>query len=231
MMRTIVISDIHGCFQPFANLLNEVNYKRHKDRLILLGDYVDRGYDSCQVVEEVMRLVTEDGAIALQGNHDERFVEVVKGRDPAAADKFMLHGGRQTIESYAGPDASLDQFRHAVTSRYAHHLSFLEELPYYYEDEHFIYVHAGVHPAYANNWKEQPKRDFLYLKEPFLSRPAAAGKTVVFGHSRTSELHGKPDVWFGDGKIGIDGGCAYGQRLNALVIQGPDYRKVYAVHA
>jgi serine/threonine protein phosphatase 1 len=231
MKRTIVISDIHGCIKRFLQLINEVNYKPHEDHLILLGDYVDRGPDSRQVVEEVMRLVREDGAIALQGNHDERFVEVVKGVVPTALEKFLTHGGRQTLESYAGADASLEDFRHVVSNRYADHLAFLDDLPYYYEDDRFIYVHAGIHPMYADKWKEQPKRDFLYMKEPFLSQRTAAGKTVIFGHTRTSELHGKPDVWFGEGKIGIDGGCAYGQQLNALVIYGPDNMDVCAVSA
>lgn len=226
-----MISDIHGCIKPFLQLINEVNYKPHKDSLILLGDYVDRGPDSRLVVEEVKRLVREDGAIALQGNHDERFVEVVNAENPLVSEKFMTHGGQQTMESYAGAGAMLEAFRQVVSSRYADHLTFMNGLPYYYEDDHFIYVHAGIHPRYADNWKEQPKRDFLYRKEPFLSQPTATGKTVIFGHTRTSELHGKPDVWFGEGKIGIDGGCAYGQQLNALVIYGPDHMEICAVPA
>jgi len=229
MKRTIVISDIHGCYRPFLRLLEDVQYSPAVDRLILLGDYVDRGPDSRLVVDEVMRLVAQDGAIAIQGNHDERFVEMVREQDKEAAEKFLAHGGQATMDSYAGPDGTLAAFRHAASGAYAHHVEFLAALPYYAEDEHFIYVHAGLNPAYGMDWKAQPKRDFLYMKEPFLSSPVAAGKRVIFGHTRTVELHGKPDIWQGDGKIGIDGGCAYGMQLNALVISGPDELRMHAV--
>ncbi len=62
----------------------------------------------------------------------------------------------------------------------------------------------------------QPKSDFLYIKEEFIKNPTNVAKIVIFGHTQTSDIHGSSDVWFGDGKIGIDGGCAYGKQLNCL---------------
>ncbi|KAA2301020.1 serine/threonine protein phosphatase, partial [Clostridioides difficile] len=74
MNRTIMISDIHGYIDPFNQLLDDINYNSKYDQLILLGDYVDRGPNSKEVVKEVIRLVKENHAIALRGNHDQRFV-------------------------------------------------------------------------------------------------------------------------------------------------------------
>jgi serine/threonine protein phosphatase 1 len=75
--RLLAISDIHGCCSEFIALLKRAAYNPLLDQLILLGDYVDRGPDSFQVVELVIQLVNE-GAIALRGNHDDYFVKMVK---------------------------------------------------------------------------------------------------------------------------------------------------------
>lgn len=222
--RTLVISDIHGCYDAFNRLLERVNYEPVSDQLILLGDFVSKGPDSKQVVEQAYNLVKDDGAIAIQGNHDERFVDIVRNKTKDARDKFFRHGGRQTVYSYLrGLDMTgseedlLARLRETVLELYPHHADFLEQLPYYFEDEHFIYVHAGLNPKYPN-WKDQPKRDFLYIKDSFHKEDTMVDKVVVFGHTKTVDLHGRADVWYGKGKIGIDGGCASGLQLNALEI-------------
>ncbi|MBM7568832.1 metallophosphoesterase family protein [Paenibacillus sacheonensis] len=114
MKRRLVISDIHGCYQAFNQLLDRVNYHPSSDQLILLGDFVDRGPQSREVVEQVLHMVIEDGAIAIQGNHDERFADVVRGKKQEAESKFYEHGGQATLSSYASEDASLPQFRETV---------------------------------------------------------------------------------------------------------------------
>ncbi|WP_138753791.1 metallophosphoesterase family protein [Paenibacillus sinopodophylli] len=233
MKRTLVISDIHGSYTPFNDLLDRMNYCPGEDQLMLLGDFVDRGPRSREVVEQVIGLVQKDGAIAIQGNHDERLVDVMLERSEQALIKFTGHGGRQTAESYAGVKQGaigdvIEQAKAAVHERYMHHMTFLDQLPYYHEDEHFIYVHAGINPNYLN-WKDQPTRDFLYIKQPFLSRPTNVSKTVVFGHTKAIDIHGNPNIWFGPGKIGVDGGCASGYQLNGLAITGPDEFNSYVV--
>lgn len=233
MKRTLVVSDIHGCYSPFNDLLELMNYRPGEDQLILLGDYVDRGPRSREVVEQIIGLVEKDGAIAIQGNHDERLVDVMLERSEQALMKFSGHGGRQTAESYAGIrqgsiDHIIERAKQNIQQHYMHHMNFLDELPYYYEDEHFIYVHAGLNPSFLN-WREQPARDFLYIKEPFLSRPTVVNKTVIFGHTKTIDIQGNAGIWFGDGKIGIDGGCATGHQLNGLEITGPSDFQFYAV--
>ena len=59
----------------------------------------------------------------------------------------------------------------------------------------------------------------MYIKDDFLHLSTRVEKKVIFGHTRTIELHGSSDIWFGGDKIGIDGGCAYGEQLNALILQ------------
>ncbi|WP_027084428.1 metallophosphoesterase family protein [Cohnella panacarvi] len=228
MNRTIIISDIHGCIDEFNELLDNVRFNRNSDQLILLGDYVDRGPASKDVVERTMELVLQDNAIALRGNHDQRLVDLVLGDEAAVKAKFREHGGLQTLQSYIGftgteiTDEAIHQARERIGHAYGRHIEFLRRLPLYYEDDAHIYVHAGLNPNYPN-WKEQPERDFMYIKGDFYLHRTHVDKKVVFGHSRAEEIHRKSDVWFAEDKIGIDGGCAYGQQLNALIVENGSY--------
>ncbi|QHW32742.1 serine/threonine protein phosphatase [Paenibacillus rhizovicinus] len=221
--RTLVISDIHGCYQEFVELLELAEFDSRRDRLILLGDYVSRGPSSKEVVELVMSLVQEHGAIALQGNHDHRFVRVIENlASENEIEKFFKFGGFETLHSYgqhdmnAGPE-NLVEIR-GYMERYSPHIQFLKGLPYYYEDDDYIYVHAGLNPRYRQ-LADQDVHDMLYIKEEFYMNQTNREKVVVFGHTLATDIHGVPEVWLGGDKIGIDGGCAFGYQLNGLALK------------
>jgi serine/threonine protein phosphatase 1 len=175
-----------------------------------------------------MDLVANYGAIALRGNHDQRLVDLIRTNDTQIQAKFMEHGGVQTLHSYCDfiskevDIEKLQQARNHIASNYVHHIDFLNELPYYYEDENHICVHAGLNPYYAN-WKDQPAYDFMYIKNDFIKSKTKVNKKVIFGHTRAMEIHGASDVWFQEDKIGIDGGCAYGLQLNCLIYENGTY--------
>lgn len=217
MSRTIAISDIHGCIEPFTLLLERLQLPNKQDQLILLGDYCDRGHHSKEVIEKVMELVHHHHVIALKGNHDQRLADLILRDDAEVKAKFLQHGGLQTIESYMGNEAdNLERFIEYMKVNYSDHIRFLNELPLYYEDEQHIYVHAGINPDYKD-WKQQSPYDFMYIKDRFINATFDLGKKVVFGHTKTIDICGSPDIWFSQDKIGIDGGCAYGLQLNALL--------------
>jgi len=230
--RTLVISDIHGCDEELEALLQKSNYNANKDKLILLGDYVDRGLRSKESVTLVKRLVLEQGAVAIQGNHDQRFVNVMKNMAAEVdVEKFFDKGGVETLHSYLDIQSEvspkqLQLYISSIMESYADHIQFLESLPYYYEDDHFIYVHAGLNPNFPD-WKKQPIMDFLFIRKEFYDHPTLVDKTVIFGHTKAIDIHGSPDVWYGDGKIGIDGGCAFGYQLNCLEIIDGLVNRVY----
>lgn len=226
-MRTIMISDIHGCFDELNRLLLRIEYDSAKDKLILLGDYVDRGPRGREVVDQAMDLVRNHGAIALRGNHDQRLYDLVMDGGEAVREKFLAHGGLQTLHSYCEVPAALDDDAweraiDTIRTRYPHHLEFLGHLPLFAEDRDHIYVHAGLNPRY-DDWKTQSAHDFMYIKDEFIRARFSLGKKVVFGHTRTMDIHGSPEIWFGEDKIGIDGGCAYGMQLNALLFRDGVY--------
>ncbi|KAA8787088.1 serine/threonine protein phosphatase [Paenibacillus amylolyticus] len=228
MNRTLMISDIHGCIDEFNQLLLNVDYNSKYDQLILLGDYVDRGANSREVVDKVMELVQEHHAIALRGNHDQRFADLIYEGTSSIQSKFMEHGGLQTLESYCrlnDQDSSedLETARKIIKLNYSRHINFLSNLPLFYEDENHIYVHAGLNPDYSE-WKQQPEYDFMYIKDKFIHNAFEdLHKKVIFGHTKTIDIHGSAAVWFAEDKIGIDGGCAFGMQLNCLVYQNGTY--------
>lgn len=222
MSRIIMISDIHGCIKQFNELLDAIIYNPSEDRLILLGDYVDRGPKSKETVERVKELVNNYKVIALRGNHDQRLVDLIRSDSEIVKKKFLEHGGLQTLQSYCHfvtdhiDDELFELAREYIRGQFNSHIVFLESLPLYFEDMHHIYVHAGLNPKYIN-WREQPEYDFMYIKREFHQSEPKTDKPVIFGHTRTIELHDSSDIWFGRGKIGIDGGCAYGMQLNCLI--------------
>ncbi|ALS22103.1 metallophosphoesterase [Paenibacillus naphthalenovorans] len=235
MKRKLVISDIHGCYEEFNELLALVKYNPSEDRLILLGDYIDRGLKSKEVVEQVKALHEEWGVITLKGNHDQMFLDSLDNQDDST---FLYNGGLDTINSYCGVNwfedgFTMNRFQEAkqfIQKHYGHHIDFLKSLSYYHEDDEYIYVHAGLNPLYEN-WKEQPKDNFLWTRDVFLNNPTLVDKTVIFGHTPTINMQETEDIWFTGDKIGIDGGCCFGLQLNCLEINDEDGYKQYYVES
>ncbi|SEM06920.1 metallophosphoesterase family protein [Paenibacillus sp. OK003] len=224
MKRTIMISDIHGCIDQLDQILQLTEYNSTKDKLILLGDYVDRGPNSKEVVDKVIQLVMNHNAIALRGNHDQRLVDLINSDSVTVRSKFLEHGGKQTLQSYCDinneeiSDEILNQAIEFIKTHYYHHIDYISKLPFYHEDKDHIYVHAGLNPNFID-WKNQPEHDFMFIRDEFIRARFDLNKKIIFGHTKTIDIHGTSDIWFSDDKIGIDGGCAYGMQLNCLIFQ------------
>lgn len=231
-MRTLCISDPHGCYDQFEELLKVSKYNPDKDKLVLLGDYVDRGMKSKQVVEKVIHLHKEYGAVALKGNHDDMFVKAIRDKEDQ---QWLGNGGFSTVTSYYGSEEFQEGFdwdayqraKRFIIANYNHHISFLENLPLYHEDEGHIFAHAGINPFYGDDWKvQQPDEDYIWIRDVFYRNAVQVDKTVVFGHTPTKYLHDEHGIWFSDekDKIGLDGACAYGGQLNCLEISEQGYK-------
>lgn len=232
--RILAISDIHGCFDEFQELLTKIDYQPEKDQLYLLGDYMDRGPQSKEVMYKVKDLVENDGAIALFGNHDQFFLDWID--DPVEGiHRMSINGGLDTLVSFLGDidinaeDAETwkawnDQF----VEEYEDIIQFMRGLRYYVEDQNYIFVHAGIDPE-LDDWKDTNKHDLVWIRRAFLDADLQIDETVVHGHTPNIDLHGKHDIFYRGKKIGIDGGCAYGGQLNALAISSNGERKEYAV--
>jgi serine/threonine protein phosphatase 1 len=218
MEKTFVIADIHGCCQSLLELLDYIKPDPLSDRLIFLGDYIDRGPQSREVVNEVINLKKKfPKIITLMGNHEQMLLEFLQNRDKGI---FLKYGGRETLKSY-GISPPFNQNTADLIP--AEHLDFINSLDTYWEDNDYIYVHAGLEPGI--NLSRQSKQWCLWGREKFIKSDYDFGKTVIFGHTDRKQ----PLIT--TNKIGIDTGAVYGGRLTCLVlpdrefISVPDYQK------
>ncbi|HET7628585.1 MAG TPA: metallophosphoesterase family protein [Bacillales bacterium] len=223
--RVLAVSDVHGEADKLERLLQKTGYDREKDQLILLGDYVDRGPDSKRTVEKVIALHKE-GAIVLKGNHDEMMEQSFRGERERYLNVWLLNGGLETLKAYGYdiPEADGRMPELVENAAVRDHLDFFQQLPLVYTTEDYIFAHAGVDPDKPLDACDA--NVLLWIRDRFHAG-YKGDKTVVFGHTPTSTFHDSCDVYFGDNNIiGIDGGCVFGGRLNALELPS---RKVYFV--
>lgn len=201
---TCVIGDVHGCNASLALLLQKV--QRRADTLVFLGDYIDRGPQSKQVVTTILKLQKEHPrVIPLMGNHEFLFLQYMEGRDSSV---FLQAGGLQTLDDYGiDPAAGLDEARRRISPE---HLAFFRSLPLLWQDQHAIYVHAGLQPG--RHLSQQTSQWCLWARDQFVHSSYDFGKPVVFGHTTFDEPYLTPN------KIGIDTGAVYGGQLTALLL-------------
>lgn len=201
---TCVIGDVHGCNASLELLLQQV--QRRADTLVFLGDYIDRGPQSKQVVTTILELQKKHPrVITLMGNHEFLLLQHLAGEDSAV---FLQAGGRQTLASY-DIDPTMEP-REATRRLPPEHLAFFRSLPLLWQDQHAIYVHAGLQPG--RHLSQQTSQWCLWARDQFVRSNYDFGKPVVFGHTIFDQPHLTAN------KIGIDTGAVYGGKLTALLL-------------
>ncbi len=203
MERIFAIADIHGCLDKLRALMEKIRPDRERDRIVFIGDYIDRGPDSRGVVDYVIDLRDRFGrVVCLMGNHERMFLDYhLYGKD---GDLFLMNGGDTTLLSYGMEETPAGK-RARVPEE---HLRFFEDLLPYYESEGYIFVHAGLRPHVP--LEEQIPEDLLWIRYAFIRSCQDFGKIVVFGHTPFPE----PLIDFN--KIGIDTGAVYGGKLTCI---------------
>lgn len=224
MKRTLVISDIHGELDMFSRLLAHVNYNPKQDQLILLGDYVDRGPNSKELLNKVIEL-KKQGALVLKGNHEDMMIKALTNNDERTWRHWAhQNGGGKTLQSYGFKEVDYlvpegDVFIKPILKSevLSQHIQFIQSLDHIIEWEDTIFVHAGIHPQ--KNISDTDHYTLMWIREKFYNEYHGE-KTVIFGHTATKNLHNDPSnhaVYFGKNRIiGIDGGAVYGGQLNCL---------------
>lgn len=230
--KVFVVSDIHGEFSMMEELLKKWNPK--EEQLVILGDLADRGPRSKETLELAYHLVQREEAIVVKGNHDDMLEKYLE--DPVRNEGvYYINGGGKTIESLLGEEESERDHKknaRAIKEQYPWLLPFLKSMRYYYEWEHYLFVHAGVDLT-LEDWRDSTNRDFIWIREGFYDQENHTNKTIVFGHTVTASLHkGRSDygIWqSGDGLMGIDGGAVFGGKLHGLLLSQKGIEKHYVL--
>jgi serine/threonine protein phosphatase 1 len=209
--RTFIVGDIHGCLDTLKKLMDKIDWRPDRDRLIFLGDYVDRGRDSRGVIEYILDIMRTSSTVeCLLGNHESIFIDFLEGRDPVT---FFLNGGAATLNSYR-----LHRPAEGETLVPEKHLSFLKSLRKWIEMDDYYVVHAGFRPGVGPG--DQTLEDLLWIREPFIFSEHDFGKKVIFGHTPFS------DPLIMDNKIGLDTGAVYGNKLTCLELPALKFHSV-----
>ena len=238
--RTFVIGDIHGDLPGLELVLSRLPALTPADTLVFLGDFVDRGPNPRGVVERVRAVVAAgpQKTITLRGNHEDKWAKCFVAPDPA----FLLpvgNGCASTFRSFTGgppvdPETGLSademiRFLDVPAWFPKETAEWFASLPLYHEDEHALYVHAGV-DGEAGAWKhpsETAPATLMWMRDPAFFRDYD-GKRLVFGHTLTRELpvdhlgavrklfDDPLDVWFRNSLIGLDTGAGKDGYLSAI---------------
>lgn len=232
-MSTFVCTDIHGYFVPWMKGLQKVGLSLDDgDKLIILGDLLDRGPDSLKCMQFALDLKQKypENVVYLKGNHEQMFL-VFLGIDPNEPNgkvnldltfrQWTNNGGLQALRSLLPDFAkySVEEIQVLLRIEYELLILQLEALPLYHIEEDFAFVHAG----FLSNTRliEQEEDDMLWIREDFFTSFEAVkgdvleNKTIIHGHTPVVHIpgyRGKKE-FVGKHHIGIDGGAAMGKEI------------------
>ena len=226
--RVYAIGDIHGRLDLLTLLHRMIEEDAagsddERKALIYLGDYVDRGSSSRQVIDYLLGDPLPDfETVFLTGNHESMMLSFLD--DTSIGPMWMINGGDATLLSYGVGEMQGDtieqrdlKIQSALKQQLPHaHVEFLRTLRLYHVEGDYLFFHAGVAPG--RPLEEQEARDLLWIREAFIRSTADHGKCVVHGHT----IVAKPDVR--QNRIGIDTGAYFSNTLTCLVLDGDEQR-------
>lgn len=219
--RIYAIGDIHGRLDLFCEMIDVIEQDDEASTpadttVILLGDLIDRGPDSAEVVNVAQRWQAHRRLRIIAGNHEEMFLQSLRKKE--AMRHFLRYGGRETALSYGiAPEvyetATVEEVQAMLRDLVPdNHIAFIRSFEDMIAIGDYLFVHAGIKPEVA--LEEQRLQDLRWIREPFLSHREPFSHVVVHGHTITDEADEQPN------RIGVDTGAYCHGRLTALVLEG-----------
>lgn len=213
-MRTVAIGDIHGCYDEFINLMDKLDLDLTKDKIIFLGDYIDRGVKSYEVVKYLMELQKKypNNVVCLRGNHEDMAINHEKD-DPQI---WFSNGGYFTLKSFAENDMPFSKA-----------IEWFKTLPIYYETETNVFVHGGIDPK--KSLTNQDEKYMIWAREEYLYSTRYFKKTVISGHTPAPLVCGEDYTqayYTMASNIVIDTGCFFSGILTACEVCVDENNKI-----
>jgi serine/threonine protein phosphatase 1 len=227
-MRVYAIGDIHGRDDLLADkhwLIRDDLQMRPVARAVLIhvGDYVDRGPQSRQVIDRLIRLgATETECVFIKGNHEEQLLGFLD--EPLErVEIWMVNGGGATLESYdVRPPQDMgneEEIRNAAALFHRQipreHMDFLRGLALTHTLGDYFFCHAGVRPD--TKLDRQDEQDLLWIRDEFLLSDEDFGKIIVHGHTPSDAPQIRTN------RIGIDTMAVFSGKLTCVVLEGEGY--------
>lgn len=218
--RLYAIGDIHGRADLLAEMTARIDDDLRRRPVsyaveIYLGDYIDRGDRSKDVIDILCQRLVYRNAICLRGNHEALLEAFLTNADAFQA--WLNLGGRETLQSYglyADPaDYASDVWQAAFHTTFPHtHSLFLQCLRNTYRCGDYLFVHAGIKPGVPI--ARQTQEDMTWIRSEFLSSTADHGYIVVHGHTPVA----RPEIY--SNRINIDTGAVHSGMLTCIALEG-----------
>ncbi len=211
------VGDIHGERTMLEALLDKLPL-REGDRLVFMGDYVDRGPDAKGVVDRLIEFSSRWPCVFLCGNHESMFLDFLGWRrhEYFAGDAFLANGGDRTLASYGYFDR--DDPDPLAFELPEPHAKFYRELKLYHLEGDYLFVHAGIGRDLLSESDvsfalRRARSEDLLWERSSIDLPHRLGVTIVYGHTPSEGFQVR---WNPPFSIGIDTGAVYGGRLTAI---------------
>lgn len=230
-----VMSDIHGKYEKFINMLDLIKFN-NEDNLYILGDIIDRGENPLKLIKHIM---SSKNIKMCLGNHESLMIDAYNEGEITEENINYAVSYLNAIDNYCdinqfniskiislvhwirnGGEVTARQFIKLSEEEQEEIVCFFEDLPLYFEYKDYILSHAGMNLRGMTNinWEEIKKKqeinDFIWSRKEFYEHKGPNDKFVIFGH--TPAINGKLDIWFDHyykDKLCIDCGAAYGGKL------------------
>ena len=234
-MNIFAIGDIHGCLKQLIslqkNILNTKNFKKDNDLLLYIGDYIDRGPHSKDVISQIIKLQKENiKSIFLMGNHEQVMIDFLFNKINNL--KYWLNlGADQTFKSYeievvefikdGFQDDNIEKLRLRLLEKMSKEdLEFFKNLKISYIAGDYLFVHAGIDPI--KSLSKQSKKDILWSRaEKFFDKDFKFEKIIVHGHTPETEVVNFPY------RINIDTGCFFSGKLSCVCLSNQDKKREF----
>lgn len=226
--RIYAVGDIHGRSDLLTDLIEQIQQdlrwgEFERSTIVFLGDYIDRGAQSSQVLDILAGNPFGDtDTISLIGNHEAVLLQFLQ--DAEIGRDWVRFGGDMTLASYGvrlkrddpGIAELLDAQRKLAEVLPEHHLRYLHSLKLSFRAGDYLFVHAGIRPGVPIH--EQDGNDLIWIRNRFLKSDADFGCVVVHGHTPDLEIQNLHN------RIGVDTGAYFSGKLTAAVLEGDTRR-------
>jgi serine/threonine protein phosphatase 1 len=225
-MNLFAIGDIHGCLSQLTTLHKKIlthdKFDVKNDLLIYLGDYIDRGNNTKEVINQILKLKNNKiKTINLMGNHDEFMIDFLFNKKNDIKN-WLNFGVDETFRSYnieivefikdGFEDDVIDKLRNELLEKMnATHINFFKNLEVTHSTEKYLFVHAGIDPQ--KKLSEQTKKDYLWSRSSdFFHKDFKAEKKIIHGHTPEKDVINHPY------RINIDTGCYFSGKLTCVCL-------------
>ncbi len=206
MARRIVTGDVHGCYKTLKKLLEDKIGITKEDKLFFVGDFIDRGPSSREVLDFLIDLKWRGFSVnSVRGNHEEMMLKAF--HDESYMHAWYNNGAEETLKSFQVPDEILFDYEgiRQIPDRY---VQFISNMPYYIEEDGFLICHAGLNFQAPEPFDDE--QSMIWIRDFDYNPDIVSNRTLVHGHTPMPLVSLEYILRDNNSKvINLDAGCVY----------------------